>query len=60
MEPRISPLTGGLEFYDPEASHEKKELLKKKLTKSKVPEFLKEMAANPNPLYNPRPSRLII
>lgn len=57
MEPTINPLTGGLEFVNLEKEHEAKENLKKKLGKSKFPEFLKEMALNPNPLYDPKPSR---
>lgn len=58
MEPTICPLTGGLIFVDLEKEQEKKDLIKKKHTKSLFPEFLKEMALNPNPQYNPRPSRL--
>lgn len=57
-KPKICPLTGGLIFSREEDELKKKEQLRTKITKSKVPEFIKEMALNPNPLFNPRPSRL--
>ncbi len=57
MEFRIDPFTGGLKQVDFEKEEEVKKQLKQRLSKNNVPEFIKEMALNPNPKFNPKPSR---
>lgn len=58
MEFRVDPFTGGIKKVDLDHEDETRKHLKKKLAKNNIPEFIKEMALNPNPKFNPRPSRL--
>ena len=57
MEYRVDPFTGGLKQVDLDEEDDLKKQLKKQLSKNNIPQFIKEMALNPNPDFYPKPSK---
>lgn len=59
MDFRVDPFTGGIKRVDLEKEEENQKQMKAQLSKNLIPQFVKDMALNTNPEYNPQPSRYL-